>query len=1526
MRKTILMVLYVILGAFPLHITQASVPAVTVLTYTPNPVLVGGSAQVSFACSDTNYSHLWLDGANLDEGFYSSKSNINTGSLTTGAHSVLLYCFDAAGASAHRSIALTCSRPDETLVNGVCERLRVPKYDNTTGIDWNFNIPDIHTLEFTVVIDNDPGPNSDIYLQLYEGCIDQQLGIDCAIRGNYKYFGLQTTGKALFAKFGPSNRIANDSSDVRVAPGSTVIAVDKTGGEGAGASLWRNLGSSLSPGTYTVKISRADYDGIGDWFNYYVTLPGGLEQYVGAIRFLRANPTVPASLKDGSGSWTEFWDNNDADIVDRTNLPYPVPDWHVRVSVKANGTVVPSKATSWYGAEDLPNNHNADIYAESAGGLVDMVIGHSSTRVHPAGVLWDFTPTGTWTAPTCPTACGSLASTPPYTCVGGNGLCSINSPATLSCNATIACVSVAPDLTAGAITPSPSSAVVGQTVSFSGTVSNIGAVAASKTPGFPNTFQMLKVDPISSTQITTVGGQVVKVNTASLLRLAASPLISSLAAGASFSPPVSGSRIFNSPGTYVINLCANVNIDWNRNDSVSDPNSSNDCGPWKLITICAVGRTWNGTSCVVTPGGIWTPPTCPTACGIAASNPPYTCVGGNGSCTTNSPATLSCGATTACAGIPTGIWTPPTCPIACGIAASNPPYTCVGGNGSCTTNSPATLSCGARPVCVGTTLDLTTMPSPSPSTGSTRPDLAATVVTVSPSTIAVGGVASFSGQVFNISTAVGVPAGAVFSNTFQVVRIDPLPSIQDTSLTEIAEVGGTLVKIKPGSLVRVAANALTSSAAANSSFNISGIHTFNTVGTYAVNLCANINTSWNLNNSISESNMNNNCGGWQLVTVTPAGGTAVRPDLIATTTTISPSFSTVGGTVSFSGTISNISTTTAASAASAFSNTFQILKISSPTTPHTSSVSIQSNEGQVKAVLASLVRFSATPTIPSLAANTAFSPRVSSTRTFTTFGTYLINLCANINTAWNTNASLDEANFSNNCDVWQPITILKLTGNERPFSMKIAAPDLGPPDTSYTFYSTDPEDGNLRYQIDWDNNDSIDQEFPSTTSYVPSNTPINIAKNWKSLGAKTFRARAVDFFGATSTWATQTVTLRCDPFTTWNNSDTCVKDVSINVFTTASTSIGTATSTELISGRILGGGTIACFIDGVPATLGSFGDIRKNSGAFSTPTTFTLTCKNNIGPDVSRSAAVTIDKAPIEGVCGTLHNSCAAGTTQGIGETASTYNWVCAGAYGGKNVACSETKTSSSTFGNIDKRGIVTTELVNSTCGAHHYECTDTGTSGSASETIKTYNWTCMSTNGDVSHCSESKESSSSGGGTLGNTTFAVAASLLLSSAATGAFGGFDIAGLIVTCSYPPFVPLCNPIDDAGVVTSFATDVSWYFFDLFIKLKSLLLPPVGWLAVPIGVPLLFPGYALFPGEQALGYVSPLTPVGGYYIPSFYYTTAPAVPCLPVPPSITIVPPTTFTPALCCQLSMCIPVIPSLGTVTPFTGAKPTSFF
>lgn len=146
---------------------------------------------------------------------------------------------------------------------------------------------------------------------------------------------------------------------------------------------------SLPVGTYLVKIKRDNYDGTGDWFKYYVTFPGGTEQYIGAIRFPRLNPSVPASFNNDGGTWTEFWDNNGATLN-------PVPEWNVSTKVRANGGMIPRTAVSKY--SPMPNS---DTYAESVGGFVNNTIGGCTVRVHGGTTPWiqtnlwtDFADTG----------------------------------------------------------------------------------------------------------------------------------------------------------------------------------------------------------------------------------------------------------------------------------------------------------------------------------------------------------------------------------------------------------------------------------------------------------------------------------------------------------------------------------------------------------------------------------------------------------------------------------------------------------------------------------------------------------------------------------------------------------------------------------------------------------------------------------------------------------------------------------------------------------------------------------------------------------------------------------------------------------------------------------------------------------------------------------------------------------------------------------------------------------------------------
>jgi hypothetical protein len=77
---------------------------------------------------------------------------------------------------------------------------------------------------------------------------------------------------------------------------------------------------------------------------------------------------------------------------------------------------------------------------------------------------------------------------------------------------------------------------------------------------------------------------------------------------------------------------------------------------------------------------------------------------------------------------------------------------------------------------------------------------------------------------------------------------------------------------------------------------------------------------------------------------------------------------------------------------------------------------------------------------------------------------------------------------------------------------------VGQPHT-ITFVSTDPDNENLRYAIDWDADGSIDQWVPQS-GYVPSGNIQSAARTYSIAGEKTLKVMAQDESGLTSGWAT----------------------------------------------------------------------------------------------------------------------------------------------------------------------------------------------------------------------------------------------------------------------------------------------------------------------------------------------------------------------------------------------------------------------
>ena len=79
---------------------------------------------------------------------------------------------------------------------------------------------------------------------------------------------------------------------------------------------------------------------------------------------------------------------------------------------------------------------------------------------------------------------------------------------------------------------------------------------------------------------------------------------------------------------------------------------------------------------------------------------------------------------------------------------------------------------------------------------------------------------------------------------------------------------------------------------------------------------------------------------------------------------------------------------------------------------------------------------------------------------------------------------------------------------------------------SFTVNATDPDGDNIRYQLDWDNNGSIDQSIPGT-GYVASALPQSTNYTWLT-GSYTFKVRVQDDKGNYSVWTNHTITI-ADP-------------------------------------------------------------------------------------------------------------------------------------------------------------------------------------------------------------------------------------------------------------------------------------------------------------------------------------------------------------------------------------------------------------
>ena len=190
--------------------------------------------------------------------------------------------------------------------------------------------------------------------------------------------------------------------------------------------------------------------------------------------------------------------------------------------------------------------------------------------------------------------------------------------------------------------------------------------------------------------------------------------------------------------------------------------------------------------------------------------------------------------------------------------------------------------------------------------------------------------------------------------------------------------------------------------------------------------------------------------------------------------------------------------------------------------------------------------------------------------------------------------------------------------NQPPSAPTISGPTTGIPSTNYTynFRSTDPDGDTLYYEIDWDNNGSVDQRLPAS-GYISSGTTQSANNNWLGTGTKTFQAKATDVKGDASGWTSYTVIISADTSSCPNGATdaacTPAPTVTATIDPTTAVAYGggfktliyTTKNATNCTGQQTGG-----VVSGPWATDAWDGSHSLISGSYTSNVTWTFTCTN----------------------------------------------------------------------------------------------------------------------------------------------------------------------------------------------------------------------------------------------------------------------------------------------------------------------------
>ncbi len=127
--------------------------------------------------------------------------------------------------------------------------------------------------------------------------------------------------------------------------------------------------------------------------------------------------------------------------------------------------------------------------------------------------------------------------------------------------------------------------------------------------------------------------------------------------------------------------------------------------------------------------------------------------------------------------------------------------------------------------------------------------------------------------------------------------------------------------------------------------------------------------------------------------------------------------------------------------------------------------------------------------------------------------------------AFNPGISLDSKTISYRLN-GVPIT----PPNKPPNPPVISGATTGNPtiQNTFGFVGTDPDNNKVRYGVDWNNDDTVDQWLPGTGT-VNSGVSKNGTKAWPNIGVKNFKALTEDEHGLKSGWSRYSVTISSPP-------------------------------------------------------------------------------------------------------------------------------------------------------------------------------------------------------------------------------------------------------------------------------------------------------------------------------------------------------------------------------------------------------------